>query len=114
MTWKDFKKSAEASNGKPCKSLGLCEISFGCLRGSPYIEIIPIKSRVDSKNGVDGIIVELHENYDSVLQPHVKKSIMKLADNAREINNVKNIKEALEDLFKKRQAKANAIKSLEI
>jgi len=107
--WEEFKKDAEALDNKPCKNLGICEISFGCLKGKPYLEIIPIVTRI--KDGeVPGLILEFNET-NNALQ---NMAIMELAKNAEKIDDIENTIKILEELKQKRKANSNAIKDLEI
>jgi hypothetical protein len=111
IKWEELKKDSEATDNKPCKDLGICEVKFGCYRGSPYVEIMPITSRIKSDEGLQGLVLMVA---DDVHNLGTKRGILELANNASELNDTDNIKKSLEDLLKKRQAKANAIKSLEI
>ena len=115
MTWKEFKKDAEAMDNKPCKDLGICEVKFGCVRGKPYLEIVPITSRVKSEDGLSGILLNMDfTGHDETYENEIKKAIMELTDNALGINDAKNFKKELEELLQKRKKKANAILDLGI
>lgn len=69
------------------------------------MEIIPSLERVEP-----GIIIAGLETNNKLQQTN----IMELANNARRINEAKNIKKDIEELWKKRRSNITAIKSLEI
>lgn len=118
--WEEFKKDSEALDHKPAKGLGLCEISFGCIKGKPYIEVMPIVSRIKSEEGLQGFLVEiLEEDLKETYQ--TGDAIMELAKNNEEINNSEKAKatkdkfeKEMRELYERYQAEVDAINSLEI
>ena len=114
MNWEELKQDSEAITGKSCKNLGVCELEFGCINGKPYITICPITSRVKSEEGPSGVILELDDTDESCFPSHKKEAIIKLVDNALNINNAEDTRKVLEKLLQEARNKSHAIKSLEI
>jgi len=117
MSWETFKEDSEALKNKFAKGLGLCDVSFACIKGVPYLEIIPVISRIKSEEGLSGLLVEI-PNED---EERLGEAIMELAKNNEDINNSEEAKKArdrfekeMKELFEKYQAEVDAIGSLEI
>ena len=117
MNWEVFKEDSEALKNKFAKGLGLCDVSFACIKGVPYLEIIPALSRIKSEEGLSGLIIEISKEEEK----RVGEAIMELAKNNEDINNSEEAKKAkdkfdkeMKELFERYQAEVDAIGSLEI